>query len=1136
MPSLSICPRNEAHPSTTGRPHRQGRGLARWLPGALALALLLPTGPAQEPWVFDPGFQRTPLRVTSEALYGIKVLSSGKILAHTINGQFVTGANGQRVGTLVRFDPATGAIDPTWNPDPTLTSAGFNGLTEGPGGKIYYATAVIGELAQQPGDPALNRVIRLHPDGSRDLSFQSPVFGYAARFLGVQPDGKVIVCSGAVNVRGTPAADSIVVTVRLNTDGSLDPTFQSPNFQANASDPPASVVSGNYIDLGVFAPPAFDPISGKIYFCGTFRFVNGLARKGIVRCNLDGTVDSGFVPTGLVGGSTSLTARGVLVQADGKVVLGGTNLRTAAGGLTRYNLLRFQTDGTLDPTFTLVPTTTSTGAALVAGYTGPRAIGLLPDGRIQTSDSRILRFQPGGAADPSFTPLNFTSPHTTFGQIAAFNFGSDATLGTFFAHGNSRYVRLNGAAVNGVTKLTPAGAIDTTFTGPTMEAEQFNPQVQVLAGGKLLVHGRFNAYGAAPNTSIARVLADGTLDPTYALGTLPFDEKQADDVALLPDGSAYAMFSCGSFTSVYNPSSLVRLNPSGGIDTSFRLSDDLQARLSINAHDLTDPFRTLLPQIHAAPGGKVHILPSSDPQFTVYAEGSQRMVRANVDGTEDPTAPALGFANGEVLRDFDEQLLAVSTGYFRRIGRTSDGGFLALLSVAPFPSSNSGSPYHFRLCRIRPDGTVDPAFNAPSVTSSTVPILDYPQIFDPVTANTLQPPLGVFSHTAEFPLTVASEAPDGSVYVIGNFRLSGTTVDRLVGRFTPGGSWDPTFAPAAPWAQNLGRPGRPARVTTIAVDPSGKVWLAGRFDTLGGMPAPGVARLQPGGAVDTAFSLNAVTFHDATSDLTGIAFAGRKAYLSGAFRRTSEAPAYALSRIQIGQPEAPAFTSAAPPAQAVVGVPYSHQFTASGLPTPHFTLTEGTLPPGLTLTADGLLSGVPQPAPAFTYPNLKVTTSNSVAPDATQTFSIRLVSTASSYLAAYGLTGANAAPTLDYARDGIANLLKYALGLNPTLAGGAPVVPQIRSYAGSSYLSLTFPRSALATDLTYIVEVTDNLGAVPVVWNELARSSAGNVTTGSGFVGETGSSPTFQVEVRDTVAVPSALPPHRFLQLRVTTP
>jgi large repetitive protein len=53
-------------------------------------------------------------------------------------------------------------------------------------------------------------------------------------------------------------------------------------------------------------------------------------------------------------------------------------------------------------------------------------------------------------------------------------------------------------------------------------------------------------------------------------------------------------------------------------------------------------------------------------------------------------------------------------------------------------------------------------------------------------------------------------------------------------------------------------------------------------------------------------------------------------------------------------------TSAAPPASLPVGVAFSHQFTSTGGTAPvTWSVTNGSLPPGLTLSAGGLLSGTP---------------------------------------------------------------------------------------------------------------------------------------------------------------------------------
>jgi hypothetical protein len=115
----------------------------------------------------------------------------------------------------------------------------------------------------------------------------------------------------------------------------------------------------------------------------------------------------------------------------------------------------------------------------------------------------------------------------------------------------------------------------------------------------------------------------------------------------------------------------------------------------------------------------------------------------------------------------------------------------------------------------------------------------------------------------------------------------------------------------------------------------------------------------------------------------------------------------------------------------------------------------------------------------------------------------------------------DSAETADTDLDGIPNLLEYALGLspnssNPSAANMAlDVVPQ----ASDRHLRFTITKNPLATDLTYIVEITNDL-ANPAAW------------TSSGIVIESSSSTT--LVVRDST--PMNIGAQRFMRLRVTRP
>jgi hypothetical protein len=81
----------------------------------------------------------------------------------------------------------------------------------------------------------------------------------------------------------------------------------------------------------------------------------------------------------------------------------------------------------------------------------------------------------------------------------------------------------------------------------------------------------------------------------------------------------------------------------------------------------------------------------------------------------------------------------------------------------------------------------------------------------------------------------------------------------------------------------------------------------------------------------------------------------------------------------------PHFTSGVPPAHAQLGTPYRFTFAATGAPRPAFAPSSGSLPPGLTLASNGLLSGEPTRVGTFTF---KVAASNSAGTGTAGPYSI----------------------------------------------------------------------------------------------------------------------------------------------------
>ncbi|WP_064076962.1 YncE family protein [Prescottella equi] len=96
-------------------------------------------------------------------------------------------------------------------------------------------------------------------------------------------------------------------------------------------------------------------------------------------------------------------------------------------------------------------------------------------------------------------------------------------------------------------------------------------------------------------------------------------------------------------------------------------------------------------------------------------------------------------------------------------------------------------------------------------------------------------------------------------------------------------------------------------------------------------------------------------------------------------------------------------TVAGTPAAGVIGEFFSYAFTVTGRPAPTVTATAGTLPDGLTLTEDGVLSGTPTTAGRFEF---TLTATNGVNPDAVLPVVLEIADTTSSPAGSLGSFGA----------------------------------------------------------------------------------------------------------------------------------
>jgi len=193
-------------------------------------------------------------------------------------------------------------------------------------------------------------VVRLNTDGTPDNLFGSGGkvttdinSNDLVEGLAVQSDGKIVV-GGTSNSLG----DADFAAVRYNSDGTPDNLFGT----AGISTIDIGFAGAGSTDIGHSLAIQSD---GKIILAGqTAASTGGNDDVAIIRLTANGSLDTGFDSDGILlynygTVNTDDEVRSVIVQSDGKILLGGSTDGT--GSSFALMLLRFNADGSLDPTF-----------------------------------------------------------------------------------------------------------------------------------------------------------------------------------------------------------------------------------------------------------------------------------------------------------------------------------------------------------------------------------------------------------------------------------------------------------------------------------------------------------------------------------------------------------------------------------------------------------------------------------------------------------------------------------------------------------------------------------------------------------------------------------------------------------------
>lgn len=305
-------------------------------------------------------------------------------------------------------------------------------------------------------------VTRLNADGSLDNTFNAGGSGANTSIYSVvqQPDGKILIAGDFDYYNGVRRGK----VARLNTDGSLDGTFDS------------SVGSNNNLNSVVLQS------DGKFLIGGYTSTYNNIARRTIARLNSNGSLDTSFNP---IGSGSNLPIYTMTVQPDGKIII--------CGGFTSFNnvetggIARLNADGSLDTTF-VKNNSASANSAIV-----------LPNGKILTngnfySTSKLHRLKSDGSADKLFD---------TGGEVRRMILQPDGKIlvcgyfNSFNGVNKKQIVRINGEEILSVSENIKASL--QTFPNPVKDVlniknyvSNFDYEIYSLDGKKIRIGKKIN--------------------------------------------------------------------------------------------------------------------------------------------------------------------------------------------------------------------------------------------------------------------------------------------------------------------------------------------------------------------------------------------------------------------------------------------------------------------------------------------------------------------------------------------------------------------------------------------------------------------------------------------------------------------
>lgn len=697
--------------------------------------------------------------------------NDGKILV----GGWFNEYNNKTVNSIVRID-STGNIDTSFSAVGGVNTVIYK-IVQQNDGKI-----LVGGSFSSFNGISKNNLVRLNIDGSIDTSFNNSLSGpnEFVSNIAIQADGKILVTGNFTMYNGV----TVQKFVRINSDGTIDTTFQLPQIlSTNIAIGGLEIQSNGNILLGARCVTSTNDTTGsivrlfptglidtsfakveiypmKIKELPNGKILIGSVGSGIKKLNADGSIDTTFASHNQLPKVFYNRANDFVINSKNEIILTGFALDSTHH--TRLVYSRLDSNGYVIES--------SIRKSNIGSFHGLSIVLTNDDGVIIGSEDKYYNnvYKPYLVSVDSTGALNpwFNSNTGFNGNVyTSYTLPDDKLLigGEFSSY--------NGIKTGCIVRLLPNGELDSTFNFELPCS--FIRDISVHSNGKIVIAGLFKI--SLLYSYLAQLNHDGTLDSTFTHG-VGFD-SYVNQVYVTPNGKILA---CGSFDNYNNipVPPMVRLNANGSLDNTFALKHS-----GLNATGIVSSF-------DFQSNGK--IVAGGHFGFSNNYPSFQNLLRFFPDGTYDPS-----FTGATQISPFHPAYSQVN----KVIVQSDD----KIVVAGKFTSYNNNSCSG--IIRLDTNGIVDSTYN-----------------FNP----------GFSSSNSNFSVNDLYKYPNDIIVAVGEFtHYNNTPMNRIV-KINTNGTIDYGFNP------NLGAN---KTINTVTAQSSGKLIIGGNFSYYDNVIRNGIARV-----------------------------------------------------------------------------------------------------------------------------------------------------------------------------------------------------------------------------------------------------------------------------------------------------